>query len=66
MGRQRDQMEAAGVDLEAVDKDLYAYFQVTRPRLKYTPGTGQKIAEIMVVGASLIGVITEVVNAAQR
>ena len=53
MERQRDQLEAAGVDIEAADKDLYAFFQVTRPRLKYTPGTGQKIAETVVVGGSV-------------
>ena len=66
MKRQRDQLEAAGVDSEAADKDLYAIFQVTRPRLKFTSGTGQKIAEIVVVGGSLICVITGVDYAAQQ
>ena len=66
MERQRDQLEAAGVDLEAADKDLYAYFQVTKPHFEYTPGTNQKIAEAVVVGGSLIGVITGVLYVARR
>ena len=66
MERQRNQLEAAGVDLEAADKDLYAYFQVTKPRFEYTPGTNQKTAEAVVVGGSLIGVITGVLYVARR
>ena len=57
---------AAVLSVKAAHKDLYPFFQVTRPRLKYTLGTGQKTAEIVVVCGSLIGVINGVVYAAQR
>ena len=66
MERQRDQLEAANVDLKAADKDLYAYFHVTSPRLEYKPGTGQKIAEALVVGGSLMAVINGVVYTGRR